>query len=357
MIVMLGNTTVYANDGFGPTIHQLRELQRAGARVVASARSAHHPMLTEADHAFLEERIPDTEAAHLYPEYILERALEHGAHIVLAGRWARYLVDARDTFERAGVKVIGACGTAVHDVLDDKAAFPPLMPSGVRVVETHVPGSVDEFEALVQAIHARGARACFKPRVGVYGLGFRILDAEPNFERVLSGDTMHLALPHALDMLRRAERFPDLVVMPVLPGMEYSVDAVCHRGDVAFAVTRAKRKDAGGNVQELLHRPDIEEQLRLIARHFDLSGIVNAQFKDDDAGAPHLLEVNPRASGGLRFSMRAGAPFAPTAASLELGWLTPDRAPQPQVGKLVVEVREARDLTALDADESGAEAA
>ncbi|MET0580910.1 MAG: ATP-grasp domain-containing protein, partial [Pseudoxanthomonas sp.] len=43
-----------------------------------------------------------------------------------------------------------------------------------------------------------------------------------------------------------------------------------------------------------------------LVERFGLNGMINVQFKEDAHGRPRLLEINPRASGGVAMSCLSG---------------------------------------------------
>ena len=45
---------------------------------------------------------------------------------------------------------------------------------------------------------------------------------------------------------------------------------------------------------------------RQLVERFGLNGMINVQFKEDAQGEPKLLEINPRASGGVAMSCLSG---------------------------------------------------
>ena len=72
------------------------------------------------------------------------------------------------------------------------------------------------------------------------------------------------------------------MLMPLLPGLERSVDFACHEGRLLGTVTRVKKPTS----QRLYHDPYGEELASFVARTFRLSGVLNLQTIDDSTGAP-----------------------------------------------------------------------
>jgi predicted ATP-grasp superfamily ATP-dependent carboligase len=106
------------------------------------------------------------------------------------------------------------------------------------------------------------------------------------------------------EAIAEAGIIPDLLVMQHLPGTEWSVDCLCDRGRIIAGFVRTKRK----HTQIIDANPQLMALAARVAAVFDLSNLVNIQFKsaspgDDD---PHVLEINPRMSGGCAYGSLAG---------------------------------------------------
>jgi carbamoyl-phosphate synthase large subunit len=114
-------------------------------------------------------------------------------------------------------------------------------------------------------------------------------------------------------------RWPQLVVA-YLPGDEYSVDVLCDRGETVEAVARLRTAAVGGLAvtAEVVDAPDVVAAAREIVRAIGLSHVVNVQFRRDAAGAPRLLEINPRTPGTIGLTVAAGfnLPLAAFARAL-----------------------------------------
>ena len=78
--------------------------------------------------------------------------------------------------------------------------------------------------------------------------------------------------------------------------------------------------------------PDMMNVAAALTKTLGLRGVYNIQFKDDSEGAPYLLEINSRASGGLPMAMLSGLNFYHWALQLLTGQCTPDDVPEPRTG-------------------------
>ena len=121
-------------------------------------------------------------------------------------------------------------------------------------------------------------------------------------------------------MFERLPRDATLLVQEYLPGPEYSVDVLAYRdGHVAAAVPRSRLKvDSGIAVAGCsLLRPSLQTAAEAVARAIDLTCVANVQFREDAAGVPRLLEVNPRFPGAMPLTVASGVNM-PALAVTEL---------------------------------------
>jgi carbamoyl-phosphate synthase large subunit len=98
-------------------------------------------------------------------------------------------------------------------------------------------------------------------------------------------------------------------VQELLPGAEYSLDALANRdGRVIAVVPRERLKvDSGIAVtSRTWHNDDLEAIGREIAELIGLTGVANIQVKYDVHGEPALLEVNPRFPGTMALTVGSG---------------------------------------------------
>jgi carbamoyl-phosphate synthase large subunit len=119
--------------------------------------------------------------------------------------------------------------------------------------------------------------------------------------------------------LQALETLPeDIVVMELLPGTEWTVDAyVAKDGHIVYLIPRERMGLAGGisiKGKTVRHEGVIEATKALITQ-LDMRGPVCIQWKADAEGQPKFVEINPRLSGGLMISVAAG--INPVTALIE----------------------------------------
>jgi hypothetical protein len=239
--------------------------------------------------------------------------------VFVPGRMREAIADRRSEFEARGVGLVLAGDGSTMRLLENKGQFFQQVPPGIAVHESHRVKNWTEFEAALQALGTR--RACFKPAVGTFGLGFYVLDDRMTpLKRLLRSEAHRISKSELHGILAGLDTFPELLVMEYLAGDEFSVDVLAHQGAVLAQICRRKPKSAPSRMvsgialtpdyaaQMMEHRDDIAGMVKQLVSHFDLGGLLNVQFRlrGDQAGRPLLLEINGRMSGGLPYTGLSG---------------------------------------------------
>jgi carbamoyl-phosphate synthase large subunit len=112
------------------------------------------------------------------------------------------------------------------------------------------------------------------------------------------------------------------VAQEYLPGLEHSVDVLATLdGDVVAAVPRSRLKiDSGIAVTGMtVHDPTLERHARAVATALGVIYVANIQFREDEGGVPHLIDVNARFPGAMPMTVAAGINMPCLALDLCLG--------------------------------------
>lgn len=100
------------------------------------------------------------------------------------------------------------------------------------------------------------------------------------------------------------------IVMEVLPGVEWTVDAyISETGDVAYVVPRERLQLSGGIASKgktVKHEVLMSESSKILLK-MGVRGPVCIQWKADANGVPKYVECNPRLSGAVTITALAGA--------------------------------------------------
>ncbi len=309
----------------------------AGWTFVASHTDPAAPVGALAD-IFLVEPKGQTGAA--YAGWVLETAIAERVDLVVAQRSASALWDQRSSFAGHGIALEIAAEPGILALLDDKRAFqadiarPEVAAEGVRGHDAWQFATLPEFDAAWETARDTAGTFCVKPARGIFGAGFRRIDAGGDeMARILStepGAAFRISLAAYRAALAGAARAVPQLLMPFLPGVERSVDFVARNGVILSAVCRAKV----GTAQRLETRGASVDMARVLAARYGLSGMCNLQTREDAGGVPRVLEINARMSGGMALACLAGVNLPLISAQAALGHDTGTH-PAPQEGALV----------------------
>ncbi|HVK07461.1 MAG TPA: ATP-grasp domain-containing protein [Gemmataceae bacterium] len=332
--------TVWLNKGLSSTFDVVELLRATGDefRVVCSHTDPDVPA-ARACHVFETEPKRLGEAAYL--DYCLDFANRHAVDVFIPGKMLGAIVRERGRFADLGVRLIAAGEADTLKLVDDKAALYASLPAGlVPVPDFEVVRDLAGFDAAYAWLRERHPVICFKPAVSIFGLGFRrVTESEGLLDRLLGGESYTVSLKDARRAFAERPTFKPLIVMEFLAGAERSVDCLARRGELVRCVVR-KKTDATDGPQLLEANPHVESMTRRLTGHLRLDGLFNVQFRDR-GDEPHLLEINPRMSGGLFYACHSGVNFPVWAVRLALGTASPGDVPQPETGFCVTKVNRA----------------
>lgn len=307
--------SVWFTQGFSSQRDLILALKQSSlhpqVNTIASHRQARDEILSVADQAILE---PLTE----YPQFVLQQALAQQVSVVLvAHRNARY-EQHRAAFEQQGIVLLtGTRGESAHALLDDKFAFTQrCQATGIPVVAAQRVTNADELQAAIAQLEPQH-RVCVKPVTGVFAQGFWQLDRDIDyFYSLLNPSEYKANTQQFIDAYARQVEPLAYLVMPFMAGDECSVDMFCVRGQVVAQVTRIKKL----HWQDVLPLGPCDDMARQLAQCFELDGIVNAQFRQDDVtGQWYTLEVNTRPSGGIGITLPSGINLAAECVAYHTG--------------------------------------
>lgn len=329
--VPTASTTIWFNKGLRSTFNfvgDIRNAQQAGEnfRIIVTHTSASFPAKAVADHFEVEPAEPDD-----YIQWCLDFCKRHDVKVFFPGRQASAIAAAASRFDEAGVKVVLVGSPATLELLENKGAFYRSLPPGlVPLPEYRVVNNLKQFETAYAELRKKHPSVCFKPAVGIYASGFRILVEDGNsVDRLLFGDPIEMLVDDAKSIFAKKLVFKDVLVMEVLPGVERSVDCLAVNGELVGAVVRSK---VNGYEEVLEDNPTLVEYARLLTKHAQLNGLFNAQFKDSANGTPCLLEINGRLAGGTYIGTPTGLVLPYWAIRLALGTATAAQVPTPRTG-------------------------
>ena len=291
-------SSVYAAIGL------IREADRDGRFHLIYSNANPHAAAARVAHQFMVEPTGlDTEA---YIDWCLDFCREHRVDIFIPGKESTTLAGQHARFAAIGTRVLSAAAPAALELIHDKARFyAELDLPGAPLAETRLFENLAQFDAAYAELRQRYPKLCVKPSKSVFGLGFSILDEERSSAALLiAGAQYHIGLADMRRGMEELGQFRTMLLMQYLDGHEYSVDCVGDQGRLVAAVARKKPMQAGRG-QLIDMRQDILDACAKLAADFGLNGCFNVQFRENGEQL-HLLEINPRMSGGIGMACVAG---------------------------------------------------
>lgn len=284
--------------------------------VIASHRQL-RPEVTASADIVLREPENDEDRVN----WAFDVAITNGVKVMLIGRAGHIFEAHRERFEAAGIELVtGGSSMETFELVDDKSAFTEAASrAGLAVIPAITVTTAADLVAAIAAIKSK-APVCVKPARGIYGMGFWRIEAEADPFRCFANADSHTVNEALFVQAYRASASPKpLLVMPYMPGPESSVDMVVHKGKV---IAHCARRKEGVFQTYSLTGPAVDLAIQA-AEFFHCDGIVNVQTRDDANGVPHLLEINPRYSGGIGYTRFAGINLPGIFAASRLGLAPP----------------------------------
>lgn len=284
----------------------------------ASHRHARNEILSVAHVSLIEPADPNDKLSFISD--VIKKTNINAIHV---GRNCRWFESHRADIEAFGVTLTtGATAVETFDLADDKVTFATYMAqNGLPVVPSVRVSNVKELSELMASSPFPEQVLCVKPVTGIYGMGFWRFDDSATFSAPLNNpDNRRINPAQYLAALAACETFDPLVLMPWLPGPEYSVDILADKGKVLAAIGRRKE----GAIQYLVNSGDAFDLACRCAAVMKADGLVNVQTRNDTNGHPLLLEINLRPSGGIGYTRHSGVNLPGLFAWHKLGLLSQD---------------------------------
>lgn len=288
--------------------------------IIGSHRHARPEILCCADIAYQEPIEAQARVA-----FVLAQASKHPTKVVLTGRNSRHYEARRQDFESANIRLLtGATDTATLELMEDKAAFIAFcQQQAIPVADGWQFNNLDELMALLAV---QGDQPlCVKPVKGIFAQGFWRLDTGldsqwDSFEHLYDTEDKKIHLQAFLQAYSHSQMVRDkpiaMLLMPFLPGKEYSIDVVCEHGEVLAAVTRYKE----GSEQYVGYDDAVMAVVIRLVAALQADGIISIQTKADEQGVHRVLEVNSRPSGGIGYTDHAFNDGAMTLTQLAFAY-------------------------------------
>lgn len=189
-------------------------------------------------------------------------------------------------------------------VLDKHEMFCALVERGIATPQTHLGSDV----ATVTAEAATDAKFVIKHRFGAGSTGLEVVET-PELDAAVTRSA-ESALDHAGRKV--VGDTSAVLIQEFLPGNEFGVDGVFSlNGKSELLGVLARRtdqmRDGDPDVATTVPGDRFEPMMRELGALLCPTGTFNVDFRENSAGEPQIIDINPRMGGGYPYCHRAGA--------------------------------------------------
>lgn len=262
------------------------------------------------------------------PEFLptLKRiALDRNVQVImpLVTRELLLFASVQEEWKQLGIQVMVSSLRSLEIANDKGALYSFLQQSGIPVPQFIRVENLAEMEMALHRLGFPESTVCFKPCKANGSRGFRILHPNPDELHLLFQEKpshTYIRWNDARRILSSGE-WPPLLVCEYLPGEEFSVDCLVIPGQEPLIVPRRRDRIVQGisTAGTFLNDSEIIDYCKAILIACELTGNIGIQVKRNHAGAPRILEINPRVQGTISAGLGAGVNLPLLAVGHALG--------------------------------------
>lgn len=259
-----------------------------------------------------------------YVKAILALAVRHGVDFVYptSDEEAVSLAAAEDDLESRGVR-LAANGLEVVSLVSDKIlTYKRLAEIGIATPTWASASDRAELPEAIGDLLARTGYAVVKPSRARGGRGVFVVSSNKRDARQYQGSReVHLGAEEFLrDHMGMLDGLYPFLVMERLQEPVFDVDMLGWNGVPKRVVVRRRVHSARPNEGHTIVADEGLQSLgRSIIRGLGSSWLLDCDIMHDSLGNPKVLEINPRPSGSVAVTIRAGVPLLDDMISLALG--------------------------------------
>ena len=224
------------------------------------------------------------------------------------GKFAR----SREKFREIGTGIT-VMDPEILEIVNNKASLLTTMKErGLPTPEFRVVRSVPELKAAFTDLGWPEKGVCVKAAVGNGSRGVRLLDAKKSRYDLFFNEkpnSMYISYEELIRTLSERETIPEMLVMELLPGTEYSADFLCDHGKPLYTVCRRGLSVVTSNMMSLVveDAPAVADVCTAVVRELKMDGNFGFDLLYGANGAgPYVIEVNPRLTAGVVACAAAG---------------------------------------------------
>ena len=305
-------------------------------RIIGADMSDDSTILQMCDKAYQVPRATDPE----YIDSLLDICKKEKVDFLLPIMSAELEVLAvnKKRFEEIGTKVSVSSPEALHIANNKQRLLNYLKDNDLPCADFQVIHSTEELQECARKLGYPEKKVCVKAADSSGSRGFRILSAHYSkldaflHEKPSSGV---ITLEEMCDILRKADVFPELLLMEYLPGAEYTVDLLADEGKVlAFCCRKSLKMENSIMLDAVtVDNAAITDLCTGIVTGLKLDGNIGFDIRERSDGTPLIMECNPRITAGIPYYVEAGVNLPYLCIKKLLGVSIP--ATQPESGRIV----------------------
>lgn len=246
---------------------------------------------------------PSYENDEQYVNFCLDFCLKNNIEVFLPKKGMFAIAKRIDEFRQINVQVLVEKNYKQLLLLNDKqAAYQDFKKNSVAYIPPYaVLNTVEDFIAEYKKITSDYERACFKFVQDEGGQSFKVIDNSMGEAAGLyKSPGTKITYQDTLNIFRKSERLPAILLMPYLVEQEVSVDCLrTAQGNIMIP-----RYKTATRTEEIRYEDEIMILTKQILDYVKLDCPCNIQFKYHN-NIPYLLEINTRMSGGIQLSCLA----------------------------------------------------
>ncbi|ELC8416284.1 ATP-grasp domain-containing protein [Clostridium perfringens] len=209
------------------------------------------------------------------------------------------LLEYKDQFESAGIRLAISNRESI-DIANNKfKTYQMLRNNGVIVPAFYEVNSLLDFVEGCKELGYPEQAVCLKIVSGSGSRGVRIIDNSKSRYEIFANskpNTFFTSYEDMISILDSSDNLKEMMLMPYLPGNEYTVDLLAENGRVLYKAGRENEVSLMSIAQESVLQEDkvAYEVAEKVVELLNYTGNMGLDFMRDSKGIPVLTDINPR---------------------------------------------------------------
>ena len=229
----------------------------------------------------------------------------------LVTRELEKFADAVPLFEEHGIKVAVTSAESLKTANNKGALLKRMQDERMPTPEFYLAKNSSEVDEAIQKLNYPEKSVVVKPVVGNGSRGTRILNAGiSRYEQFFDNkpNPYFISRDELVSILTEKDEIPEMMVMEFLPGTEYSIDILANCGNIAYTVCRKGLNVVSSIMVDSVIETNsyITQLCEKVVKLLQLDGNIGFDMKENSAGIPCVMEINPRLTAGVVACAAAG---------------------------------------------------